>query len=204
VDDAAQAAAVAEAQDLTHQSERGTSRRRRRHDPDRRDRLVATALDVIAEHGVAGASHRAIARAADVPLGSTTYHFSTLDELLTAAFTVQAEAVAGALEERMRTAGDRESALDALAGHLAQDLLGSQRPLVLAVELYVAAARRPALRAVTQAWMLRSRRALEMHFDSVTARELDALIEGLVLQQALSTEPMTTDEVRHALHRITR
>jgi len=180
------------------------ARRPRRHDPDRRNRLVATALDVIAEHGVAGTSHRAIARAADVPLGSTTYHFSTLDELLTAAFTVQAKAVADALDERMRTAGDREAALNALADHLAQDLLGSERPLVLAVELYVAAARRPALRAVTQAWMLRSRRALELHFDPVTARELDALIEGLVLHQALSTEPMTTDEVRHALHRITR
>ena len=48
---------------------------------------MAPTLDVIAEHGVAGASHRAIARAADVPLGSITYHFATLDELLAAAFT---------------------------------------------------------------------------------------------------------------------
>ena len=185
-------------------AEQVPTRRRRRHDPDRRDRLVATALDVIAEHGVAGASHRAIARAADVPLGSTTYHFSTLDELLTAAFTMQAETVADALEQRMRAARGREAALDALATHLAHDLLGSERELVLAVELYVAAARRPALRAVTEAWMRRSRRALELHFDPVTARELDALIEGLVLHQALSTEPMTPDQVRHALHRITR
>lgn len=185
-------------------AEQGPTRRRRRHDPDRRDRLVATALDVIAEHGVAGASHRAIARAADVPLGSTTYHFSTLDELLTAAFTVQAETVADALEERMRAASGREAALDALATHLAQDLLGTDRELVLAVELYVAAARRPALRAVTEAWMRRSRRALELHFDPVTARELDALIEGLVLHQALSTEPMSSEQVRHALHRIIR
>jgi DNA-binding transcriptional regulator YbjK len=172
-----------------------------RYDPDRRNRLVAAALEVIAQHGVAGASHRVIARAADVPLGSTSYHFATLDELLTAAFTVHAEAVADALEQRMQAAADRESALDALAGHLAQDVLGADRVLVLAIDL--AAVRRPALRAVTQAWMLRSRRALELHFDPVTARELDALIEGLVLHQALSTEPMTTEQVRHALHRFT-
>lgn len=30
--------------------------RRRRHDPERRDRIVAACLDVIAEHGVAGTS----------------------------------------------------------------------------------------------------------------------------------------------------
>jgi DNA-binding transcriptional regulator YbjK len=182
----------------------GSARRPRRYDPDRRQRLVATALDVIAEQGVAGASHRAIARAADVPLGSTTYHFANLDELLAAAFTVHAETIADALEERMRAVADQETALDALATHLAQDLLASDRALVLAVELYVAAARRPSLRAVTEAWMRRSRRALELHFDPVTARELDALIEGLVLHQALSTEPMTADQIRHALHRITR
>lgn len=179
-------------------------RRSRRYDPGRRDRLVRTALDVIAEFGVAGASHRAIARAADVPLGSTTYHFASLDELLAAAFTVHAEQVAAALEQRLRGAPDRDAALDALAEHLAQDLLGPRRTLILAVELYLAAARRPRLRAVTQAWMLRSRRALERHFDPVTARELDALIEGLVLHQALSTDPMSAGQVRHALHRITR
>ena len=180
------------------------ARRPRRYDPERRQRLVATALDVIAEHGVAGTSHRAIARAADVPLGSTTYHFANLDELLAAAFTVHAEAIADALDERMRAVADREAVLDALAAHLAQDLLGSDRALVLAVELYVAAARRPSLRAVTEAWMRRSRRALELHFDPVTARELDALVEGLVLHQALSTKPMTADQIRHALDRITR
>jgi DNA-binding transcriptional regulator YbjK len=186
------------------EAEPGPPRRPRRYDPQRREHLVQTALDVIAEVGVAGASHRVIARAADVPLGSTTYHFSSLDELLAAAFTVHAEHVAAALEQRMRHAPDREAALDALAEHLAQDLLDRRRPLVLAVELYLAAARRPALRTVTEAWMRRSRRALELHFDPVTARELDALVEGLVLHQALSTDPMTEEQVRHALHRITR
>ncbi|SET72109.1 TetR/AcrR family transcriptional regulator [Geodermatophilus poikilotrophus] len=176
----------------------------RRYDPDRRQRLVDTALEVIAEHGVIGATHRAIARAADVPLGSTTYHFASIDELLATVFTVHAERVAQALEERMREAPDRQAALDALARHLSADLLGSDRTLVLAVELYVAAARRPALRVVTQDWMERSRRALELHFDPVTARELDALVEGLVLHQFLSTDPMTPEQVRHALVRITR
>lgn len=190
---------------LVHmQSAPAPPRRARRHDPGRRDHLVATALDVIAQRGVAGATHRAIARAADVPLGSTSYHFTSIDDLLAAAFTVHAERISAALEHRLRAAPDRAAALDALAEHLTRDLLGSDRGLVLAFELYVAAARRPALRQVTQQWLERSRRALQWHFDPVTARELDALIEGLVLHQALSTDPMTPEQVRHALLRITR
>lgn len=189
---------------LTGAHDVGPVRRARRHDPDRRQRLIATALDVIAEHGIAGATHRTIARAADVPLGSTSYHFSSIDELLAAAFAVHTEQVADALDERMRAAPDARAALDALAAHLSSDLLGDHRTLVLAVELYVVAARRPALRAVTQTWMERSRRALEVHFDPETARELDALVEGLVLHQFLATDPMTPEQVRRALVRITR
>jgi len=180
------------------------ARRARRYEPGRRDRIVATALDVIAEHGVTGASHRSIARAADVPLGSITYHFATLDELLTAAFTSHVDTVAPRFDERMRAAQDSGEVLDYLVEHLTGDLLGSARDLVLTVELYVAAARNPALRAVTQDWMARSRRSLERHFDPVTARELDALVEGLVLHSALSTDPMDRDQIRHALARFAR
>jgi TetR/AcrR family transcriptional regulator, regulator of biofilm formation and stress response len=150
---------------------------------------------------VAGASHRSIARAADVPLGSITYHFTSIDELLVAAFTRHAQAVADRFDERMRAAGDRVAAADVLVDHLTEDLLGSGRDLVLTVELYVAAARNPELRNLTQAWMLRSRQTLERHFDPVTARELDALVEGLVLHSALSTDPMTAAQIRHAIHR---
>jgi TetR/AcrR family transcriptional regulator, regulator of biofilm formation and stress response len=180
------------------------ARRARRHDPGRRDRLVDTTLAVIAERGVSAASHRAIARAADVPLGSLTYHFGSLDELLAAAFTRHVDVVAARFDERMRTAGDREAVLEVLVEYLTADLLGRSSDLVLAVELYVAAARKPALRAVTQDWMARSRRSLERHFDPVTARELDALVEGLVLHSALSTDPMDRGQIRAALRRFVR
>lgn len=176
-------------------------RRARRHEPGRRERLIATTIEVIAEHGVAGTSHRSIARAADVPLGSITYHFSSIDQLLASAFAHHADSVAARFDERMEAAPDHESAVDALVGFLVEELVTSTRDLVLTVELYLAATRRPPLRAVTQAWMLRSRRTLERHFDPVTAREVDALIEGLVLHSALSTDPMTPEQVRAAITR---
>ncbi|MFB9324040.1 TetR/AcrR family transcriptional regulator [Cryptosporangium minutisporangium] len=179
-------------------------RRARRHDPGRRDRLIDAALTVIAERGVAGTTHREIARAADVPLGSMTYHFASLDEILAEAFTRHAEAIAAVFDQRLTAAFDRAAAIDAVITLVTDDLLGPSANLVLTVELYVAAARNPALRAVTQAWMQRSRDALEQHFDPTTARELDALIEGLVLHSALSTDPMTPAQIRHAIERYLR
>ncbi|MGR6920294.1 TetR/AcrR family transcriptional regulator [[Actinomadura] parvosata] len=179
-------------------------KRARRHDPGRRDRLIDAALAVIAERGVAGTTHREIARAADVPLGSMTYHFSSLEEVLAEAFTRHADAVARVFDERLSAARDRDEAAEAVVTLVSDSLLGSPADLVLSVELYVAAARNPALRAVTQAWMARSRRALERHFDPTTARELDALIEGLVLHSALSTDPMTPEQIRHAVLRYLR
>ncbi|WP_043626380.1 TetR/AcrR family transcriptional regulator [Nonomuraea candida] len=179
-------------------------RRPRRHDPGRRDRLIDAALTVIAERGAAATTHREIARAADVPLGSMTYHFTSLQEVLAEAFTRHAETVARLFDERLAAAPDRDAAVEAVITLVADDLLGSRHDLVLSVELYAAAARDPALRAVTQSWMARSRRALERHFDPATARELDALIEGLVLHSALSTDPMTPQQIRHAIHRFLR
>ena len=178
------------------------ARRPRRHEPERRERLIETTLDVIAEAGVVGASLRAIARAADVPLGSLTYHFGTQEELLRTAFTRYVEQMAARFDERMRAAADPADAVERLAEHLVTDVGRPDRDLVVAVELYVAAARRPALRAVTEDWMSRSRRTLERHFDPVTARQLDALVEGLLLHRALSTDPMDREQIRSALRRV--
>jgi len=44
----------------------------RRYDPDRRQRIIDAAIAVVGERGIAGLSHRSVAAAADVPLGSTT------------------------------------------------------------------------------------------------------------------------------------
>ena len=178
------------------------ARRPRRHEPERRERILATALDVIAEVGVAGASLRAIAAAADVPLGSLTYHFGSQAGLRVAALTRYVEEMAARFDERMRAATDATEALEELADHLVGDVGRPGRDLVVTVELYVAAARRPALRAVTEDWMSRSRRSLERHFDPVTARQLDALVEGLLLHSALSTEPMDREQIRSALVRL--
>lgn len=174
----------------------------RRHEPNRRQRLIEVALDVIAAHGVAATTHRKVAQAADVPLGSLTYHFKGLDDLLTAAFTKLADETADGFEAALAAAEGPDAAREAVVGLITGDLLGARRNILLTYELYALAARRPDLRRVTDAWMARSRAALERHFDPATAVMLDALIEGLSIHRALALTPMSHQTVREAVNRI--
>jgi TetR/AcrR family transcriptional regulator, regulator of biofilm formation and stress response len=181
----------------------GGSRSGRRNDPERRDRIIAACLDVIAESGVAGASHRRIAEAAGVPLGSMTYHFDGIDELLREAFTLFSRTISERFELRMAAARDRDSARAAVVAIIQEDVFGDGRELVLSHELYTLAAREPAYRALTTAWMRRSRAALERHFDPETARLLDAMIEGISIHRALDEEPRDPGEIAEAVARVT-
>ncbi|MCU1532507.1 MAG: TetR family transcriptional regulator [Arthrobacter sp.] len=178
--------------------------RQRRHDPDRRERLIDVALQVIAEHGVAGTSHRRVATAADVPLGSMTYHFDGMDDLLRAAFTRLAEQTAEAFDNALLQAHDRDQAVDAVVALITGAVLNDREAMLATYELYAQAARRPELRSITDTWMARSRTALQRHFDPETALMLDALIEGLTIHRALSLNPMPVSAVRTAVQRITR
>lgn len=186
----------------THPARPGS--RRRRYDPERRDRIIEATLDVIAEHGVDGTTHRRVASAADVPLGSMTYHFAGMEQLLREAFTRFATGVSDQFEARMSAAADAAQAREAVVALVTEDVLGSRRDLVLTHELYTLAARDPAYRELTNAWMARSRAALERHFDPATARMVDALIEGLTIHGALDTEPQDPAIVRAAVDRITQ
>ncbi|QNE35806.1 TetR/AcrR family transcriptional regulator [Leifsonia shinshuensis] len=159
----------------------------RRFDPDRRDRIIDACLTVIATDGVAGTSHRKVAAAADVPLGSMTYHFSGMEELLAESFTRFADRASDAFERRMRDAATTDEAREAVAELIDQDVLRDPRDLVVTHELYTLAAREPRFRTITQHWMERSRASLGLHFDPATARILDALIEGLTIHRALDT-----------------
>ena len=180
-----------------------TATPQRRNDPGRRDRIIDACLDVIAQHGVAGTSHRKVAEAADVPLGSMTYHFAGMDDLLHEAFSRFAQTASEAFEDRMAAAHDTDTAKQAIADAITKVVLSNRRDHVLTHELYTLAAREPAYRDITHAWMARSRLALEQYFDPTTARILDALIEGLSIHRALDNEPHNPAIVTTAIERAT-
>lgn len=53
--------------------------------------ILDAALEVIAERGIAGTTHRLIATQADIHLSMTTYHFRSLGDLIESAFDVYVE-----------------------------------------------------------------------------------------------------------------
>ncbi|SKC60907.1 TetR/AcrR family transcriptional regulator [Krasilnikoviella flava] len=176
--------------------------RPRRHDPERRDRIIDACLDVVATRGVEGTTQRRVAAAADVPLGSMTYHFAGREELLREAFGRFARQAAAQFDRRMAEAPDREAALRAVVRLIMQDVFATQRDLVLSHELYTLAARDPAFRDLTNDWMRRSRDALGRHFDPATCRVLDAFVEGMTIHRALDTEPADGVDVLDAVRRL--
>lgn len=131
--------------------------RRRDKGQAMRDRIAAGAIEVIARQGVAGLTHRALARAAGTSLAATTYHFETKAEILDAASRALLEgyvAAFGGLEQRLQAgAPDTPETLDELVARVVQAALGRERARSLAwCEIILHGARDPARRAVVRGW----------------------------------------------------
>ncbi|MDX3312556.1 TetR family transcriptional regulator [Streptomyces sp. ME08-AFT2] len=174
----------------------------RRYDPERRQRIIDAAIRVVGAKGLAGLSHRSVAAEADVPLGSTTYHFATLDELMTAALRQASEGFAKVVAAHGGLADDRVDLPAELAGLLGEWLAGDRTGVELEYELYLAALRRPALRPVAAEWAEDLAALLARRTDPRTARALVALMDGICLQVLLTDAPYDEEYTREALARL--
>ncbi|MFF4361900.1 TetR/AcrR family transcriptional regulator [Streptomyces sp. NPDC001604] len=174
----------------------------RRYDPDRRQRIIDAAIRVVGEKGLAGLSHRSVAAEADVPLGSTTYHFKTLDELMVAALRQASEGFAKVVASRGGLEDPRPDLAAELAGCLGEWLASDRTGVELEYELYLAALRRPALRPVAAEWAEDVARQIARHTDPVTARALVALMDGICLQVLLTGVPYDEEYAREVLARM--
>lgn len=120
----------------------------------RRQEIIEATLRVIERDGVAGVTHRTVAKEAGVPTTSTTYHFSSLDDLLIATLISCARDMATEVYwmiDRARSRGSRGA--DEVANLLAE-AIGPRRGRTMAeYELYLLAARRPELRPAARRWL---------------------------------------------------
>lgn len=132
----------------------------------RRYALVRAAAELLCEGGFDAVRHRAVARRAGLPLASTTYYFSSLDDLIAKAVeyigTREAEQLSAGVAALSRRRRGAESTADVLV-----DLLLGESPerngteeLISRYERYIACARQPGLRDV-------QRRILQQRTDAV-------------------------------------
>ncbi|KUI32924.1 TetR family transcriptional regulator [Mycobacterium sp. IS-1742] len=135
----------------------------------RRYALVSAAADLLCEGGFDAVRHRAVARRAGLPLASTTYYFSSLDDLIVKAVEYEGTREAERLQERVAALSRRRRGAESTADVLVDLLLGDDAPgargseeLISRYERYIACARQPALRDV-------QRRILRQRTDAVVA-----------------------------------
>ncbi|HEY4019261.1 MAG TPA: TetR family transcriptional regulator [Pseudonocardiaceae bacterium] len=114
----------------------------------RRETLLRAACTVLIEQGIEGATHRRIAEAAGMPLSTTSYFFSSLDELLAEAirltFAEVIEDTNAAILAMHRANPSTEQLVEQITDFI---LRSPQAGIVAQFEAYLAVDRRPELRA---------------------------------------------------------
>ncbi|SFC80487.1 TetR/AcrR family transcriptional regulator [Streptomyces aidingensis] len=175
----------------------------RRHDPDRRRRITEAAVRVIRERGISALSHRAAAAAADVPLGSTTYHFAGLDDLLLAALREVNDGWLARFRAWSDSVDPDRPPAEEITRFVAGSLAAERSRTELEYELYFAGLRNPVVRPVAAGCLDEMVALLRRHVpDEHTARAVIALLDGLMLQYLLTGRPFRPEEVRDGLARL--
>ena len=123
----------------------------RRHRPQaqaRRDALLRAAVEVAAERGAAGTTHRAVTERAGLPLATVSYFFASIDELVAEALRTFVADEAARLEALADQLGGDDHSPEDMAAALSEAAMpDGPLPWALAqFESYLQAARDPALR----------------------------------------------------------
>lgn len=177
--------------------------RPRRFDPARRNRIIEAALDLVAEDGVAGATYRKIAVRADIPLGSLTYHFSGVDDLLGAVFSRFIERSAESFRSRLSDLHDESTDGPAILNMIkSEGLTHATHELVLYSELHALAMRRPEWRKPLQVLRDANTLSLQRFYDPHTAALVGEVVDSLASRIALDPSPRATQLAAEVLERL--
>jgi DNA-binding transcriptional regulator YbjK len=123
---------------------------------ERRRAIIDAALRIIASRGLPAVTHRTVAREAGVPLAATTYYFASKDEILSEALESLAAVEVDRLEALTATVAAATPSRAELAAALGEALIpepaDAERTWLAQFEIYVEAARNPALRPAVIRW----------------------------------------------------
>jgi DNA-binding transcriptional regulator YbjK len=167
---------------------------RRQRGEERRRKLIEAALTVLERDGLAGFTHRAVAAEANVALASATYHFKGIDDLALSAILEATDAFTNALTRR-----SGQPSVSEYAAALADELATHRARVVAGYELYLLAARRPALRQAATAWIRAGTEPLLTGVDPLRRRAFHAVVDAVCLEALLAGEPPSRSEIEELL-----
>jgi DNA-binding transcriptional regulator YbjK len=156
--------------------------------------LLDAAVAVVAERGVGGATHRAIAARAGVPLSTTSYFFASLDELIVAALRAFATTSIAELEATAQAVAASTLSPMSAVTLLVDALVAEPRASTIAqFEIYLEAARRSELQGEVRKILAGFERLAESALVAVgarrpkqSARAFVAVADGFALQRLAS------------------
>jgi DNA-binding transcriptional regulator YbjK len=157
-------------------------------------------LQIITESGIGALTHRAVAKQAKVPLGSTTYHYAGRDALL---LTVIQDALSAyrkrveAWVENLKPGSLANDLPDLLRGMTATS--NARNRLRVEYELYLVALRSEELSPISAAWDAILRDVLQTIVGEIKARGLYAIVNGLLMESVIHDRPLYTAEVKELL-----
>ena len=164
----------------------------------RRDQLVRTGLDLLAEGGWPAVTARAVADRAGIRPGLLHHYFNGLPGLHVAVAQRAGEMIVDPVLDALLAAPDPAAAVAALRAAV-PDLTAAERPLRLAAELLVRALRDPRMGAERRDWTRAVRGRVADRLAETcpdwpaerrdgTALLVTALLDGLMLQLILDPE----------------
>jgi DNA-binding transcriptional regulator YbjK len=179
----------------------------------RRAALLEAAVEVIAEQGVAGATHRSIAARAGMSTSTTSYFFSSLDDLIAAALEMVGDRIVARVDAvTASVAGAQLTPEQAIDRFVDAVLAEPESDTVAQFEIYLECARRPQLQGTAHQIMASieggakaSLRALGIANADERAPMVVALLDGLALHRHArprgSSDRRVMSEALYALHR---
>ncbi|MGW4843196.1 TetR/AcrR family transcriptional regulator [Nocardia brasiliensis] len=182
------------------------SREERSHRRDgirSRQALLDAAVTVAAQRGLAGVTHRAVTETARVPATSVAYYFGSIENLVQAAL----EEFTRAHIARLDAMSTAETDADEFVAGIVAVTAAAPRELVLAqYETYLAAARNPATRELTDAVLAAYERTAAAGLRRIGvpdpqshARWITSIVDGYLLQSLARADGLDTDGLRQGL-----
>jgi DNA-binding transcriptional regulator YbjK len=177
----------------------------------RRAALAAAAAELLRTGGFDAVRHRAVAEKAGLPLASTTYYFTSLDDLVVAAVErsgrdelADVRVALDALPAGAGTDAVLELVLDQLLGRESRD---NPEAVILRYERFVGAGRRPYLtplmrdmRREFDALLVALLTRAGVELDGRALRRLVAVVDGTVVNSLIEADPDPRAAARAALH----
>lgn len=172
----------------------------------RRRAIIDATLRVVARDGVGAVSHRNIAREAEVPPASIAYYFAGIDDLLVATLLESCETLIVEIDRLRGQVREKTDWPRVIAEALASMVRDQRERTVGEYELYLLAARRPALRPAARRWIEVATGFIDdgAGGDEPVIRALFAAIDGLLMQALIADEPPSADDLEPTLRLLMR